>query len=156
MLYFAGDSFKDNYRTVLYKRSPDQITMLLNVLWREIDTLREEAFDKIRILFDEFPNRKYEYKWPKAYEWDSELYLECPTISFRTSEISVVRGTFATTIIDAELTSIYIEEGVIMVYTNRGSVPLTDVLEIEVVLDSILSAKDAKKGLSNNGLYFED
>jgi hypothetical protein len=54
-----------------------------------------------------------------------------------------------------DLIRIYSDNGEIMV-DAKWPVPLVDVVEIEVVLESILSAKDYNAGLSDYGFYYNE
>ena len=124
---------------------------------RHLFDLRREAYMVLQKHFQQFPNRVYSYEWPEAYEWDSELYMECPTISSRTSERVITLGSFGTVLIEGlSLYGVYLENGEIMTLTNRGSFPMKDIIEIEEVLYSVWSAKNYYKGLSKNGFYYKD
>lgn len=119
--------------------------------------LRREAYMVLQKHFQQFPNRVYRYEWPEAYEWDCELYMECPDISLRTPEYVMALGTSGHILIEGvSLSGVYCEDGEIMVLANRGCFPMKDIVEIEEVLNIISSAKDYYKGLSKNGFYYKD
>ena len=151
-MIFVGDFAEYPYRGL----SLNEVCSLLFALRSDVFQLRIEAYKMVQNHFQQFPNRVYRYEWPEAYEWDCELYMECPSISLRTSERVSTSGTTGTILIDGDLCGVYYENGEIMVQTNRVSRPMKDIIEIEEVLNIILSAEDYNKGLSKNGFYYKD
>lgn len=136
---------------------PEGVCRLIFSLEGELLSLRKRAYELLSKHFQHFPNRVYRYEWPNAYEWDCELYDECPTISLRTPESVLVSGTFGTILLEnVSLSGICYENGDMEAITNRGCFPIKDIIEIEVVLNVILTAKDYNKGLSKNGFYYKD
>ena len=157
MSIFAGDYFKYNL-SGFYKQDQNQLCNYINGLQQELYRARVEAYEHIQTLFNQHPNRVYKFEWPGAYEWDSDLLCECPRVSFRETtyvpkdDNMMVLTTYFQS---GDLIRIYSDNGEIMV-DAKWPVPLVDVVEIEVVLESILSAKDYNVGLSDYGFYYNE
>ena len=159
MIEFVGNHFRHNLVDSFYERNPEQICSLLKALHNEVYRARTDAYKQIVDLFDRYPNRVYGFEWPEAYEWDSELLSQCPYISYRTDEVLrtstnyIPHGRF---VYDGYVREIYVSNGEIMVDARYDTIPLADVLEIELILEALIGAKDYQKGLSKNGFYYKE
>ena len=84
---------------------------------------------------------------------------QCPYISYRTDEVFttptnyVPHGRF---VYDGYVQEIYVSNGEIMIDARYDRVPLSDVLEVELILEALIKAKDYQKGLSKNGFYYKE
>ena len=142
----------DSHVPVLH--DPQEVCSLISHHRSQLNALRDEAFKQVLQIFQAHPNRIYRYRWPKAYEWDSELYLECPYIKYFSGR-TVQNCNSADVVSFDALSGIYVDNNVIMVATNRAVCPAGDVIDIEVILESLLSAHNVKD-MKNNGFYYED
>lgn len=155
MLTLGGhyEQFDSHYH---YLHGPNDICSLINCHRLELDRLRHDAFERVLKIFQANPRRVYKYHWPEANEWDSELYISCPTIKYHVSGPFVKNGGFVDGVMTESLCRIFIDDNMIMAETNRDIIPVGDVINIEVVLESIIGSKDKNSGIRLNGFYYED
>ena len=154
MSIFVGDYIKYNWKDSLNKRDNDQVCARVKVLEHELTKERLDAYEQIINIFSKHPNRKYRYCWPEAYEWESDLITECPLISYRVDDRKLaIEGTI---VYCHEFVAVYVENGEIWVDVHNRVIPLADVIQIERVLEELVSAKDYNKEWNKNGFYYED
>ena len=154
MSVFAGDYIKYNWKDSLNKRDKEQICARVKVLEHELTKARVDAYEQIINIFSKYPNRKYRYHWPEYDEWESDMIAECPLISYQVNDRKLtIDGTIIET---KEFVAVYVENREIMVKLHRQLIPLVDVIQVERVLEELLSAKDYNQGMLKNGFYYED
>lgn len=125
-----------------------ELCLLLSSYNREIGRLRFEAYKHILDIFETNPKRRYHYYWDNADEvWDSELLDECPTIIHYSDHYSSGFRSLEKT----HLTSIYVADDTIVADT----IPLGDIVNVELVLDSMLGARN-RRDVTRSGFYYQD
>lgn len=158
MNVFVGDYIiRDYMRVDLDLYEPNQLCNTINVFKKAMLQARLDAIKEIRFMFESFPFRVYHYEWPGELVWDCELTFDLPKIHYRVPEemYSSKYDGNGTYVRDGEIIGIYARNGEVMIDVRHYQVSILDVVEIECVLECILSAKNYKD-LSDKGFYYKE
>lgn len=157
MIQIGGLYGNDDFFPLPSRKEHDskELCLLLSSYDKEIRRLRFEAYKHILDIFQTNPKRKYDFYWDNADEvWDSELLDVCPVIIYYSSDhySSGFRS-----LEKMHLTRINVEDNTVVADT----IPLGDIVNVELILDSMLGAKNwrdaTRSGFHDqSGFYYQD